>query len=73
MNNPDTQAPTLHAQLQGIDLTDLSKRSGIPRRTLERIRAEADYHPAITTQLALGSALKRLKLKHKAARPSRAA
>ena len=64
---PDTR--TLHERVKSLDISDLSQKSGIPRRTLERIRADADYHMAITTRLALEAALKRktyrpAKVKH---------
>jgi hypothetical protein len=43
------------------NLSEFSRRSGIPRRTLTRIRnAPADYQVSPVTQLALDSALKRL-------------
>ena len=46
-------------QLEKLDLTALSGKSGIPRRTLERIRGSVDYPMSITTRLALDAALKK--------------
>lgn len=55
---PTPQKP-LNERLAAIDLTAFAEKSGIPRRTLERIRADAEYQPSTTTRLALDAALKR--------------
>lgn len=57
--------PTISAQVAQIaNLAEFSRRSGIPHRTLVRIKAEApDYQPSPSTALAIQAALSRLKPK----------
>jgi hypothetical protein len=59
--NTTTPHKTIQQRLELLDLTLFAAKSGIPRRTLERIRGQADYPMSITTRLALENALKRFE------------
>lgn len=51
---------TLQQQVAAIDnLTAFSLRTGIPRRTLNRVKASADHVMNATTRMVLEAALKK--------------
>lgn len=58
-----THEQSLSSRVREIkNLTDFAKRSGIPHRTLVRIKAARDnYAPSTTTRMALEAALNRFK------------
>ena len=62
-----TDTPTtLHEQVRAIgNLLAFATKSGIPYRTLNRIKGAEHYPMSKTTELALSAALKRIKPKAK--------
>lgn len=60
--------PTLAEQIGLIqNLKSFSRKSGVPYRTLCRIKAEANHPVAPSTRLAIEGAIKRFKPKTKPA------